>query len=519
VLPVIVRPCAFGDDPIISRLQALPTDGHPVTDRRHWHERDDAWLDVVAGLKRTLDLMREAEARKEQEDRDVEERKRRAAEQKKADVQRARQAEIADRERSERDRREAEQRTREEQARYEREAAAARQQEQQARRQKEEQERLTRQRQEQEEAYRRAEYASWIQAAKVDDVATYEAYLTQFPQGNMVQQARRRIREIKKANAQPFPAGRYAAYGGGALVLLLAIWLLPKIFGWGKEQPAGANTLSPSSMSENVGVQQTKKSGQEMVLVQGGKFDMGDVMGDKEYDNEKPVHSVTLSSFYLGKTEVTFDEYDAYCTATNTEKSDDAGWGRGNRPVINVSWFDAVEYCNWLSEKQNLTKVYTISGDKVTADWSATGYRLPTEAEWEYAARQRGQKVRFGNGKDIADPSEINFDGSADYKKTYSVSGQYREKTTPVGSFPANSLGLHDMSGNVWEWCWDWYGDYASGSQTNPHGAGSGSNRVLRGGSWINIPANARAARRGYGAPSDRFANYGFRLARAAGGG
>ena len=283
-----------------------------------------------------------------------------------------------------------------------------------------------------------------------------------------------------------------------------------------------------------------------MKLIQGGAFDMGDVMGDNEYDNEKPVHSVTLSSFYLGKTEVTLREFKAFIDATgyktDAEKGGDSyiydgsswvtksgvNWRHDeqgnvrtadNHPVIHVSWNDAVAYCNWLSEKQNLTKVYTISGDNVTASWNATGYRLPTEAEWEYAARQRGQKVRFGNGKDIADPSEINFDGRADYKKPYSVSGLYRGKTTPVGSFTANSLGLHDMSGNVWEWCWDWYGDYASGTQTNPRGASSGSYRVLRGGSWNGYPVYTRAARRGRNTPSDRGAYSGFRLARAAGGG
>ena len=254
-----------------------------------------------------------------------------------------------------------------------------------------------------------------------------------------------------------------------------------------------------------------------MVLVQGGTFDMGDAFGDGSSD-EKPLHSVTVSSFYLGKTEVTFDEYDAFCAATNREKPSDSGWGRGKRPVINVTWLDAVAYCNWLSEKQHLTKVYAISGDKVTADWSANGYRLPTEAEWEYAARQRGQKVRFGNGKDIADPAEINFDGSEAYKKPYSRSGEYREKTVPVGSFAANSLGLYDMSGNVWEWCWDWYEEKQyekdKGGAQNPSGPGSGTSRVVRGGSWGNDPFNCRASLRDDWDPGNWYLNIGFRVAR-----
>ncbi len=255
----------------------------------------------------------------------------------------------------------------------------------------------------------------------------------------------------------------------------------------------------------------------DMVLVKGGTFEMGNVMGDNvlfEFDEER-VHSVTLSDFLIGKYAVTFEEYDAFCTATGKEKPDDVGWGRGRRPVINVSWEDAVAYCNWRSEKEGLTKVYTISGSTVTANWQANGYRLPTEAEWEYAAREGGKKVRFGNGKDIADPKEVNFDGSAKYKEPYSVVGEFRGKTVPVGSLNSpNALGLHDMSGNVWEWCWDWYGDYPAAAQTNPKGPNTGSFRVYRGGSRGSDPASVRVAYRNYVTPVYRINFLGFRLAR-----
>ncbi|HEX9933773.1 MAG TPA: SUMF1/EgtB/PvdO family nonheme iron enzyme, partial [bacterium] len=147
-------------------------------------------------------------------------------------------------------------------------------------------------------------------------------------------------------------------------------------------------------------------------------------------------------------------------------------------------------------------------------DWA--GYRLPTEAEWEYAAREGGRNVRFGNGKDIADPSEINFDARADFKRLYSVVGVYRHKTTPVASFPPNSLGLYDMSGNVWEWCSDWYDAnyYSSSPDTNPRGPNSGSERVLRGGSWSCGPGDVQCSDRGRYDPGTWDVNHGFRVAK-----
>lgn len=268
-------------------------------------------------------------------------------------------------------------------------------------------------------------------------------------------------------------------------------------------------------------------------FIKGGTFQMGDVMGDQEQTDET-VHSVTVKDFYMSKHEVTFDEFDAFCTATSRDKPSDQSWGRGKRPVINVDWYDAIEYCNWRSEKEGLEKVYDIekrlldpnNQNKADADskrwyvqvnWNAKGYRLPTEAEWEYAAREGGRKVRFGNGKDIASPLEMNFAAQEDYKKPYSIAGEYRGNTLPVGSFKANSLGLYDMSGNVWEWCSDWYSsDYYAGSanSSNPKGATAGTYRVLRGGGWGAAPRLCRAAYRTYYAPTFRGNTIGFRLAR-----
>lgn len=253
---------------------------------------------------------------------------------------------------------------------------------------------------------------------------------------------------------------------------------------------------------------------------------MGDLFGEGlgEY-----VHSVTVSDFYLGKTEVTFDEYDAYCLITGHGRPSDFGWGRAQRPVIEVDWYDAVEYCNWRSLRAGRTPVYSIDkntkdpnnknsyDDKkwiVTVDKKANGYRLPTEAEWEYAACEGGKKVRFGNGQDVADPEKINFKGSEDLKTSYSLEGVYRRQTVPAGSLQApNALGLHDMSGNVWEWCFDWYGAYPSGAAVNPTGSESGTNRVVRGGSYYDGPQYCRIANRGNFNPNNGGGNFGFRLA------
>lgn len=200
---------------------------------------------------------------------------------------------------------------------------------------------------------------------------------------------------------------------------------------------------------------------------------------------------------------------------------------------MNVSWYDAIAYCNWRSTEEQLTPVYTI--DKlqrdpnnisrkdtlrwvVTADLDADGYRLPTEAEWEYAARQGGKKVRFGNGEDVARSDQMNFRATPDAKKEYAQVGVYREQTVPVGSLDhPNELGLHDMSGNVWEWCWDWYGQkyYASSPEVQPSGPTQGAMRIFRGGSLDIGPRQCRAANRFYWTPTLVKPYLGFRLARS----
>jgi formylglycine-generating enzyme required for sulfatase activity len=176
-----------------------------------------------------------------------------------------------------------------------------------------------------------------------------------------------------------------------------------------------------------------------------------------------------------------------------------------NLPVEQVNWFKAVEFCNKLSQNEGLAPAYTVNGEDVSWNRSANGYRLPTEAEWEYAARG-------GNGS----PGNFTYAGSNNVDEVAWYNGNSGDKTHPVGTKKANGLGLYDMSGNVWEWCWDWYGDYSGSAQTDPVGVSSGSYRVLRGGgSWGSSALEVRSAYRSYLNPSYRnFFIYGvgFRL-------
>ncbi|MDR3342860.1 MAG: SUMF1/EgtB/PvdO family nonheme iron enzyme [Treponema sp.] len=244
------------------------------------------------------------------------------------------------------------------------------------------------------------------------------------------------------------------------------------------------------------------------VRINGGTFMMGSPASEAERHSSEVQHQVTVSGFFMGKYEVTQKEYQAVMGSNPSEFKGD------NLPVEQVSWFDAVEYCNARSRKEGLTLAYTISGsgDSRTVTWNrnATGYRLPTEAEWEYACRA-GTTTPFSTGSNIT-TNQANYHGNYPYNGN--ATGTYREKTTAVGSFAANVWGLYDMHGNVWEWCWDWYGNYGSGSQTDPVGASSGTRRVGRGGCWGGDGLSLRSAWRSDGTPSARVSILGFRLAR-----
>ncbi len=231
----------------------------------------------------------------------------------------------------------------------------------------------------------------------------------------------------------------------------------------------------------------------EMVFVRGGTFQMGSNDGDS---NEKPVHSVTLSDFYIGKYEVTQKEWQEVMGNTPSNFKGD------NLPVEKVSWYDAVEFCNKQSDKEGITRCYSGSGKNITCNFNANGYRLPTEAEWEYAARG-GNNARY-----------YKYSGSNTVGNVAWCEENSGKKTHPVGGKKANEIGIYDMSGNVWEWCWDWYSGYNSGSQTNTKGPSSGSLRVLRGGSWFRHDGYCRVAGRNRSIPDLSSANGGFRFLR-----
>jgi formylglycine-generating enzyme required for sulfatase activity len=181
-----------------------------------------------------------------------------------------------------------------------------------------------------------------------------------------------------------------------------------------------------------------------------------------------------------------------------------------NLPVEQVSWYDAVEYCNKRSQREGLTPAYERNGSYVTWNRNANGYRLPTEAEWEYACRA-GTGTPFSTGNNIT-TTQANYNGNNPYNNN--AKGEYWQKTTPVGSFAPNAYGLYDMHGNVWEWCCDWYGSYSSGAQTDPVGAVSGGYRVVRGGSWDSDGQNLRSAYRDSDDPGRRYGIIGFRIIR-----
>jgi sulfatase modifying factor 1 len=279
---------------------------------------------------------------------------------------------------------------------------------------------------------------------------------------------------------------------------------------------------------------------EDLVLVQGGSFQMGDVFGDGPAGQpETPVHEVVLDSFYIAPHECAVREFRRFVDATgyrtSAEKHEGAysqtpyethwrflGYEQADdEPVLQMSWNDAAHYCNWLSRQEGLPPAYDettgalldATGRVTTDVRRVKGYRLPTEAEWEFAARERGKTLRFGNGTDIARPTEINFDASVD-RYGYAEKGPHRKRSMPVGSFKPNALGLYDMSGNAWEWCTDVLATYPATKCINPYVPGD-EPRILRGGSMGGDAKSARVFSRYCFGRADHCGNSGFRIARS----
>ena len=286
----------------------------------------------------------------------------------------------------------------------------------------------------------------WQTIMNSDDPADYEAYLEAFPDGLFARLAANRLEALRASTGD-------------------------------------ARSVTPGTVFRDCALCP------ELVVIPAGRYRMGCVSGTDCEDDEFPVHEVQVQAFALGRYEVTFSEYDRFADATGRPRADDEGWGRGRRPVINVSWDDAVSYAYWLSSE------------------TGAPYRLPSEAEWEYAARAgtaTGYSWGSQPGRNRANcrrcGSRWDFD-----------------ETAPVGSFASSIWGLHDLHGNVWEWVADcWHPSYQGAPGDGSawiHGADCGR-RVFRSGSWAHDPPNMRSSNR-VGTQTHGRNTTGFRVARA----
>lgn len=232
-----------------------------------------------------------------------------------------------------------------------------------------------------------------------------------------------------------------------------------------------------------------------MVYVEGGSFTMGSDVG---LETEKPAHPATVSSFYINKYAVTQREWFEIMFTTPSEIDGDFC------PVENISWYDAVNYCNKRSEKESLECCYEINEHEVKCDFTKNGYRLPTESEWEFAMRGGREAKNF------------KYAGSDDIEEVAWYIDNSNFSSHPVGSKIPNELGLYDMSGNVYEWCWDRYSQYTNEERVDYKGPEAGDNRVFRGGSWSSIKEYCTLANRYYNKAEKTVFNIGLRLVRTS---
>ncbi len=240
--------------------------------------------------------------------------------------------------------------------------------------------------------------------------------------------------------------------------------------------------------------------GLEMAWIEPGSFTMGSPASEKNRDDDERQHQVSLTKgFWLGKYEVTQGEWE---TLMGNNPSRFFKSAEKRAPVEGVSWEEAMAFCRKLTERER-------SAGRLPRGYE---YSLPTEAQWEYACRA-GTRSAFSYGSSLSS-RQANFEGNYPYGGA--SKGPYLKKTAPVGSYASNDWGLYDMHGNVWEWCYDWKGNYTMGTATDPAGPSSGSARVERGGSWNDYARSCRSALRGSSTPGARSILLGFRLALRA---
>jgi formylglycine-generating enzyme required for sulfatase activity len=303
-----------------------------------------------------------------------------------------------------------------------------------------------------------------------------------------------------------------------------------------REQPAGSGTASLSSALAG-NPPSVAAASPAMAAISAGIFTMGSPEIELDRESFREVrHQVQISAFYLATKELSVGEFRRFVEDSNYVTTaeadggafayDDAkgesgfraditwrnpGFRQGDdHPVVCVSWFDAVQYCNWLSVKEGLKPAYTITGQTVNWDRSADGYRLPTDAEWEYACRA-GTSTPFFTGERIS-TSQANYNGNFPYG--IGNKGLFRKITVSSGSFPPNAWGIYDMHGNVWEWCWDYYNLPNAGPVSDPIGPASGAHRINRGGGWTSPGKSLRSALRSSDLPETAGSSLGFRLAK-----
>ncbi len=275
---------------------------------------------------------------------------------------------------------------------------------------------------------------------------------------------------------------------------------------------AKTNTKDKEVEDRNINV---TVSDDDLIFIKGGTFNMGSPEDELQREKDETLHEVTINDFYVSAYEVTEEEYEKVM-GNNPSNF------KGNKlPVENITWYEAIDYCNKLSEKNNLTPVYEINDKKVTWNRNANGYRLLTEAEWEYVARA-GTTTPFNTENSIS-AEESNFYGHYPYGieenyfsqgKLETKPGEYRQTTVNVDKFNPNKWSLYNIHGNVREWVYDYYGEYDVTNNNNPTGPNSGTLKVTRGGGWNDYAKHMRSAFRSPLDPNKKLNNTGFRIAR-----